>query len=62
MASRETDGVERDTPRDKTQEKHTGPRPETAERPARELGLNHHSRTETKNEETFDEDARRARD
>ena len=42
--------------------KHTGPRPETAERPARELGLNHHSRAETKNEETLDEDARRARD
>ena len=42
--------------------KHTGPRPEAAERPARELGLDHHSRAEAKNEETLDEDARRARD
>ena len=38
------DGAERDTP--ETRHKNTGPRPETAERPARELGLDHHSRAE----------------
>ena len=40
---------------------HAGPRPQTAERPAGQLGLSSNSCTEAKNEETLDEDARRAR-
>ena len=52
---------ERHTQRQDTK-KHTGPRPETAERPARELGVDISSSTEAKNEETLDEDARRDRD
>ena len=50
---------ERDTQRQDTK-KNTGPRPEATERPARELGLDHHSRAEATSQEALDEDARRS--